>query len=1685
MKNKFTFVKQLCFLLLFLSFSDIMAQQANDSTNNYFFLKNKYTEFYNGILSNYGADSLNNYGYKSYYRWKNYWFTRFGEGGDLQSIGDATRQYYETTKSSVNPNPWEIIGPEGLPADYNNSHCLSLGKGMIISLWVNPENHQEIFAGTHTAGLFYTNDKGENWNSLTDEYPEIQGVYKIVQHPTEDSTFYFLCANTLSNSSNGIFVTTNKGMTWDEFPIVLSGSTQSIYPIANPRYFPVKMIFNPDSVNVMILITQSSILKSVDGGTSWNEKYNGNFNWWGWSSETIEDSCGTDYQCIMRKRQQEHGFNNIFYDQTNSQNIYASGHILLKSSDYGNTWDSITESVTGKIRGWNIYTDVNDNYPGYAWIFNIDMNSSGNGADGGVIYKLNLASTVVTQITHVDGYNRSLFRVSPTDSSRFYLGGMAGNTLGLLSKYGTNSYKVGAINYGLHDDCRDLYPFKTVQNYDSLFIACDGGVSGAKENPNNWTYDITDLSALNSDWHKQLNISEFYAIDGNESQGKFIIGNCQDISGFYKDTIRWVHTEISDGGGILVDQDDPNYIYYVDYQGRLLRSENKGKDFSLISGIGAALDSNPRVPLALDPDNPNHLFLGTVGLWRFNNCRTDNSYDITTFPHDNGQVVTAIRFAESNTNVLYVGTQKKYNSWDGDIAIVDSLYTGCIWRSPDKGTTWVDISKNFGGAYDGFVTDICINPFNENELWVTVAGATTCSVNQFLTKKIYHSLDAGSSWETYVTGLPDKIPVMKMKYDKINHHLYIVTDIGVFTRDLLYGSSWEDYNDGLPKKMVNDIYLNMADKKIVAATYGRSIWKTDLKPAAECPEYSSTPIHINTNTVWDTPRRIYNDVIIDNGYTLTIKSVSFFNGQASLIVQPGAKLEIEGGVLTNSCDSENWPGIQVWGTSSGAQNPLVQGWVSMNNATIENASRGIVANNYYTPDAWKQGYSGGIIMARNSIFRNCNVSIQFDPYDTFSSSWFNKCLFIVNSDSPFTGTSASFDFVKIKNHKGTEFSICSFLNDATELFDMENRGKGILSTNGGFTVEDGCIFTDLYYGIYATDVVTQNTFTVKDAIFNTYRGAYLSACRNNVFRGNTFNVPVSVQGNNNNSYGLYLQNSTAYTIEDNYFLSNETSPTGIGLYINNSGTDNNEVYSNDFENLQYSIIAQDINRNGIVGGLYIKCNTFTNTASDINVSTRQPYWSSNYGIAKNQGANSTDPTLMAGNLFYYNTTSTDYDDLNNGLSHFNYYYPSNTLTGFGIVNPLDITFNSVTKVPKQVDPVWSYTNGCPSHTGGGGGGGSLRSQMLTSGQQADSTANVLTLLVDGGNTLQLAGEVQQSTPPQTVTMYNELMATSPYLSDSVVGSAIVKEDVLPNALLRDIMVANAHSAKSEVLMTNLDSRANPMPDYMKAQILQGRSLVSLKEETEARLGAYRLNEARALYGLSRQFMTDTLNPLASTDSLIGLLAGANTLNAQYQLALLHLNRGEYSLGSNVLSNVPANFSLSAEELTTHQNMVTYYNWLVAIKQNQGNILYPDMAQQQQLWNIAQADSSGAGVYARNLLVSLDETTYNEPIVLPDMYKSTQAMEDYDKLLNSALPRFMKVFPNPASEYVIFEYQLETDVKATVSIQDIHGITIESRNTTGLHDQITIITRKWKPGVYVASLKVNGRLVESAKFTILN
>ena len=97
------------------------------------------------------------------------------------------------------------------------------------------------------------------------------------------------------------------------------------------------------------------------------------------------------------------------------------------------------------------------------------------------------------------------------------------------------------------------------------------------------------------------------------------------------------------------------------------------------------------------------------------------------------------------------------------------------------------------------------------------------------------------------------------------------------------------------------------------------------------------------------------------------------------------------------------------------------------------------------------------------------------------------------------------------------------------------------------------------------------------------------------------------------------------------------------------------------------------------------------------------------------------------------------------------------------------------------------------------------------------------------------------------------------------------------------------------------------------------------------------------------------------------------------------------------------------------------------------------------------------------------------------------MDEYNKLLKKAndAPGYIKVQPNPAKDYIIVEYELEQQANVTVEINDISGILKFSKNTTGKQDQQLVDTRNWKAGIYIVSLKINGKLIESIKFTIVD
>ena len=153
----------------------------------------------------------------------------------------------------------------------------------------------------------------------------------------------------------------------------------------------------------------------------------------------------------------------------------------------------------------------------------------------------------------------------------------------------------------------------------------------------------------------------------------------------------------------------------------------------------------------------------------------------------------------------------------------------------------------------------------------------------------------------------------------------------------------------------------------------------------DCP-ISTTYLSITNNETWDFDIKVYRDIVIEPNNTLIIQCNVLMQSFSKIKIKPGAKLIIDGGIVTNGCDNGLWQGIELWGNTNQNQVPVngiyQQGIVQIiNGGTIENAVCGIVTAAFDASNGKEiLGMHGGIILADNAVFKNCRTAVDFREY---------------------------------------------------------------------------------------------------------------------------------------------------------------------------------------------------------------------------------------------------------------------------------------------------------------------------------------------------------------------------------------------------------------------------------------------------------------------------------------------------------------------------------------------------------------------------------------------------------------------------------------------------------------------------------------------------------------------------------
>jgi len=785
---------------------------------------------------------------------------------------------------------------------------------------------------------------------------------------------------------------------------------------------------------------------------------------------------------------------------------------------------------------------------------------------------------------------------------------------------------------------------------------------------------------------------------------------------------------------------------------------------------------------------------------------------------------------------------------------------------------------------------------------------------------------------------------------------------------------------------------------------------------------------VNTVVSWSDSCRTQNkDLHIQRYGVLSISGTVLLSPEADIIVEQGGKLVIDGGKLTRSCEDELWNGIQVWGDSSLSQYPDTnQGFVQIkNNGCIEYARTGIFTGRFDNEEAL-YNYSGGIVVAEEAIFLNNEVDVEFLPFinDHPSSfkeidnfSGFRRCTF--KTFDPGLVLHAPIAHAILDGVSGIDFSACAFTTQEVPGHPFEDDDKGT-----------GILLYDSY--IYVKPMCSTPVIPCED---------YDSCCFKNL------------------RYGIRAFNTGA-----NKFFS-----------VKEAKFDGN--------------IAEGINK-GDSTGLCLKCNDFRTCLNDMLViegDTTGRYM----GIKENQGADTTLTYALAGNTFTSEIQSQQaIDNGGNYKSYWSYFNNADNINYYHhTYNPIFIMYPSEGNFTDETitlhDQIVNFVKdtACPSALGGAiyKNCNDPRLEIAEADLQLIPFRYSYNILLDGGNTEALDFEIITSFPDEALELRQQLLADSPYLSDTIIKQAIYKENVLPNAMIRDVLAANPQSAKSNEILDAVDGRYDPMPDYMMADIMQGLDQIGALESLESKIGYWKQYRSKAINRLIREYLTDS-TIIDREDSLNNLFQNESSLQSKYRLAFTYWENNQLNDALDVLEDIPTTFDLTSDKQNIHQDYLDYFDILQMMKDSNLNAHELDSSAIQSLLTIMNEGQPLISAYARGMLLKGRHIDYAESIAFPTAVKSYPGYYYLDpQKIDFPEEEHLVLFPNPSGDFVIAYFNtLDFDELGMLAITNNQGKQLVLIKLPSEKNQLIIDLSSFPNGAYLVSLLINNQKIETKK-----
>lgn len=718
-------------------------------------------------------------------------------------------------ENQLNPDG-TIITPQQIWAAWQEKNTAKANKSNSL-LALPPSNWQPVGPFTHTNTGSWSSGQGR--------------TSAVAIDPLDPNTIY------VGSPAGGIWKSINSGSTWtplsDELPqIGISGIAIDHPSVGNLTVYIATG--DKDASDTYSI----GILKSVNGGPwiSAGLAFTGTGNQAGdlilhpTNNQIL--LCATSaglYRTINGgttwtvEQAGDFSQGSVRFKPTDPTVVYATTNSrFYKSTNTGDTFTNITSGLSTPAQTSRLILDVTPADNTYVYVLSVNTSNALNGiyrsTNTGASFSKTSGTTDILESTQ-SWYDLAL-AVSDTDKNLLFTGCLnvwTSTNGGFVVSKVNNWSSPGTAPY-THADIHGLQYING-----KLYCMSDGGIYVSSNNGANFT-DIT----------AGLQISMFYKVSVSKTTASKMVGGLQDNGGHAFSSGAWKNYYGADGMDAAVSQANSNLYYgFIQNGSSMYISNNAGN--AITGSVGSpGVDGNWVTPLK--GDSQGNMYAGFNGLYKLVNGAwvLQNTNSVGT-----GNL-ELISIDPSNDNIIYV------------------VNGASLYKSTNAGIT-------FAAVYSGAtITSVAVHSTNSNIVYITTSGTGGDA---------FKSLDGGISFTSIATGLPaiGKNCIVHQSRNTDNP-LYVGTTLGVYYKDDTM-TTWQPFDTNLPNVSVSDLEINLEDAKIIAATYGRGIWQSDIPvqiPATDVKFISVNNPTLNINC----GSSVTPQIVVKNGGTSDITSVT-------------------------------------------------------------------------------------------------------------------------------------------------------------------------------------------------------------------------------------------------------------------------------------------------------------------------------------------------------------------------------------------------------------------------------------------------------------------------------------------------------------------------------------------------------------------------------------------------------------------------------------------------------------------------------------------------------------------------------------------------------------------------------------------------------------------------------------------